>query len=306
MSTGRVGLLVLVACGTVACAQPGHNSDPDASIGGGGGPDLSVVNDPPDLATPFIPIDFSGIDLIGVDLTGVNVPPDLKTDPPDLKIVPPSDMTVPCNLVSQTGCGAGEKCTLETSVPACITDGNKGNGQLCGPAADDCVKGTLCTQESASLLQCRQFCNVDSDCKQVAAPGGAQNLPHCLLTFTGVTAKVCTVACNPVLAAGASGCAAGLGCQVFATATIPEATDCSLPGAGGDGADCTAKGTADCQAGFTCVQVTNPTTGAIANHCRRVCRQGMAGTDCAGQAGYACRVATGTTMFGFCCAGSGC
>jgi len=293
--------------------------DPGGGVGGGGGdagvtggdagvdnPDLSAgMMDQPDLSTPFIPIDFSGLDLIGVDLTGVNVPPDLNTTPPDLKSTPPVDMATPCSLVAQSGCGAGEKCTLESSGSTCITDGTKGNGQLCGPASDDCAKGNLCTVESASLLQCRQFCAADSDCKQGAAPGGAQNTPHCLLTFTGTTAKVCTVACNPVLAAGASGCATGLGCQVFATATIPEATDCALAGAGGDGADCTTNGTSDCQGGFTCVQVTG-TGGTVVNHCRKVCRQGMAGTDCAGQAGYACRVATGTTMFGFCCAGTGC
>src|SRR5439155_16814185 len=102
-------------------------------------------------------------------------------------------------------------------------------------------------------------CAADADCTQapVASGGTAEpnNKAHCLLTLTGTTAKLCSFACNPVSAAGASGCATGLACQTFASMTIPEFTDCSPAGAALDGGNCP-NGNSDCAPGFGCVETS--------------------------------------------------
>jgi hypothetical protein len=172
-------------------------------------------------------------------------------------------------------------------------------------AVDDCVKGTMCTGETATLSQCREFCAADSDCTH-AAVGPAGNLPHCIITFTGITQKVCTFACNPVTAAGASGCGAGLGCQVFRTMTINQATDCSSAGAGTNGTDCKTNGNADCAAGFGCVSVTNMTTMVTESRCRQLCRANTAADCTVGGAGYACVLPGTAPMYGFCCPSGNC
>lgn len=269
---GGCAILSLVVF--AACAQPGRNSTSD------GGGDGAV----PDLAEG----DLAGADFAGVDF------------------MPQPDLWMACNVNTQTGCGQGEKCTLGNKISTCLSDGNKANGQICGPTTDDCVKGTLCTGETASLSQCRQFCIADGDCKQ-AAIGPTGNIPHCIIGITGAMQEVCTVACNPVLAAGASGCGAGLACQVFRTMAIPQATDCSVGGAGGDAADCKVNGNRDCMAGFGCVSVTNMTTMVTESRCRKLCRAAPnTPSDCNPLVGYGC-VGPGTNpMYGFCCPTTGC
>jgi hypothetical protein len=211
-----------------------------------------------------------------------------------------------CSLVPQSGCRAGEKCTLTGAGDGhgCVSNGNRNNRQSCGTlGSDDCVAGDLCSADSPTgTAICRPFCNGDGDCKQAAVPSGTTaepgNVAHCVATFTGTTAKACSFACNPVTKAGASGCAAGLACLYGGTMTIPELTDCATVGTLGDGATCATA--TDCKSGFVCVG--NGTT----NHCRQVCRNNTPG-DCAG-AGYLCAQPTGTAtpMFGFCCPALGC
>jgi hypothetical protein len=228
------------------------------------------------------PVDLLGADLTGVDLAGTN--PDLAPGT--------------CDVVTQAGCGTSEKCTLSGGGARCVTDGTKLNGQTCGPASDDCIKGTLCTTESSTLRQCRAFCAADTDCKQ-PAPGGtpAGNTPHCIITLNSSMQKVCTVACNPVPALGASGCASGLACQVFRTQAIAQLSDCTAPGIGTDGADCATNGNADCAAGFGCVTTTDQNNN-MQSRCRRICRAGN-NPDCQ-TGGFGCVTPTGATMWGFC------
>lgn len=277
LASASVPACLLAGLLALGCAQAG--------VVGGGHRDGSSPRD----GDPVTPQDLSGLDLTGVDLGNTGGGGDAAM----------------CDPLSQSGCGAGEKCSLSASATTCLSDGDKLSGQLCGAAgADDCIKGNLCVSESATSMvaQCRPFCAKDTDCKQTAQGGVASNLPHCLIPISGTmpAVTVCTVACQPVTAAGASGCATGLSCQVFGSATPPIAqfSDCALPGPGGDGADCT---TAGCQAGFACVSETPTGGGAAQNHCRKLCRAGTSG-DCTGLGGYGCATPTGTGPFpwGFC------
>jgi hypothetical protein len=223
-------------------------------------------------------------DLYGADLFGL----DLKPGP---------DLWAPCSPVAQSGCAMGEKCTLTAMSVRCVVDGDKATGALCGgTSADDCIKGNLCVIEGTSLNQCRQFCSVDGDCKK---PGpNVADPPHCLLTFMNTTAKACTVACNPVLNLGAPGCAAGMGCQIFAATGIAQATDCTKVGAGLNDTDCAANGNDDCANGYGCVTQTSGTI--MTKKCRKVCRLSDGNAHCAGVAGTGC-VSVGTNLpYGFC------
>jgi hypothetical protein len=129
------------------------------------------------------------------------------------------------------------------------------------------------------------------------------NVGHCLLGLTGTSATVCTIPCNPVTAAGASGCPTGTGCTGGGTQTIPEFTTCATVGTGTDGTTCT--GDSSCASGYVCLQTTNADGGTAAT-CRQICRSGT-NTDCS-TSGYTCAAPSGVTnpMFGFCCPSSGC
>jgi len=209
-----------------------------------------------------------------------------------------SDAGAACDPVAQTGCPPSDKCTV--SPPTCVPTGTVTTGGACGPV-DDCVAGDLCTSDGTSE-ECREFCNTDSDCKQPAVASGSTpepgNVGHCLITIPGTSYELCSIACNPVTAAGASGCAAGLGCIYSGATGVPELTDCETLGTGAEGAACTS--TADCAAGLACLN--NGTT----SYCRTVCRSGT-NADCT-VAGDVCWPPGGVTnpMFGFCCSSTGC
>jgi hypothetical protein len=283
---GALAILIAIASG---CASAKGTSGNDSGSGG-----------PQDMAVgPGNFGDLSGLDLLGVDLTGFNTG---------------GDQGAPnCDIVGQTGCGTNAKCTLGAVDMGniCVSDGTKVTGSICSASSDDCVHSNVCLPENmaGTLLQCRQACNTDADCKQGAAGGVANNTPHCIVTYTGTSQSFCTVDCQPVTAAGASGCATGLACQVFGFQmpgvdmgmNLLPATDCSGPGAGGDGANCATNGDGDCQAGYACVNV------GTASHCRQNCRK-MTPGDCTAGAGYSCNVPTNVlnSPWGFCCPAAGC
>jgi hypothetical protein len=261
--------------GLAACAQAGSGNGGAVDLSGGG---------------PGWTADLAGADLSGAggDLAGGGN----------------QDFSVNCSLVAQTGCPPNDKCVLG---PQCIGDGVLPTGAACDRSADGCIHGNQCLHfVGATASDCRQFCNSDADCKQPAAPGGAGNIGHCYYNLgpadMSPPIQVCTVPCNPIPAVGATGCASGLACTVFATASIAQLTDCGPAGTVGDGGDCSKNGSADCQSGFTCVQVGTPPN--TVDHCRQVCRPGHATTDCA--AGDSCVVPSGNILFGFCCPPGGC
>jgi hypothetical protein len=200
--------------------------------------------------------------------------------------------------VAQTGCPTGDKCGIP---PACFPAGTVGDGRICAVTGfDDCASPDICVGDGTGHL-CREACNLGADCRQTAVASGTtaepNNLGRCLISLTGSSTKVCTFACNPVTAAGASGCPSGYACLYFQTTPVPEATDCEPAGAVGENGDCT---TADCAPGLVCV------SAGSTNRCRQICRTGN-NADCA-VAGDTCLIPTGVTtpMFGFCCAASGC
>jgi hypothetical protein len=285
--------IVFLAAG---CAKPSNVVSKDGGahdLAGGGGQDASTTDDGP----PPTP-DFAGVDIAGLDFSGV----DFKT---------PGDMAGQCVLFPQSGCNGGEKCSYNGTSNTCVTAGTTANGALCGAGgSDDCVAGDECVSAgmSSSIATCRAFCKTDNDCAQPAVAAGAtaepNNKPHCLLGLTGTTTSLCTFACNPVTADGSpSGCAAGLGCQTWASMTVPEFTDCGPVGTGGDGASCP-NGNGDCKAGYGCVEIS--AGPPVVAHCRLLCRQGVAADCAAVGGGIACAAPTGATMFGFCCPGAGC
>jgi hypothetical protein len=276
------------------CAQAGPGR-PD-----GGRRDLSVP--PPDLYGADLfgvdqsmpPPDFAGLDLYGVDLSTAGGDMAFNRDL----------MPAVCSVVPQSGCTYGNKCTYDVSNnTTCIANGANTPGQLCGPSTDDCVAGSICINETGTTVdQCRAFCTVDTDCTQPPVSGAPSAM--CLYMLTGTPSSLCSIPCNPVTKVGASGCAAGLGCQVFGVTSgsmTLQKTDCGQVAAtgGGDGADCTTNGDADCKAGFTCVTVGSGATAM--HHCREVCRVNT-NTDCSNGA-YSCNTPSGggTPTYGFCC-----
>jgi hypothetical protein len=310
MKTRNVCLLVLLVAGCAKSAAPlvtdlaqrdasGSNDD----LSTGAGDDLARADGPSsgdgggldgstdlarDLATPAPDLSTQS-DLAGRDFSA---PPDLTTPP---------DLTMPCSVFPQSGCGPGEKCTLGASnAPTCASNGNKTPGQQCGTAgADDCIAGDLCTADAPSPAPaiCRGFCSTDANCSMTPVPSGATpepaNISHCTITITGTGDKVCTVPCNPVNAAGASGCVAGQGCVYGGATGVPELTDCETAGTGTDNFNCTRP--SDCANGFACVGAPGMT------RCRQVCRAGN-DNDCANIFDI-CYAPAGVTspMFGFCC-----
>jgi hypothetical protein len=284
MPVKSIALLFLVAGCAKATLAPrgdgGGGGNHDLSGGGGEDSGASV-----DLASGQ---DLAGRDFAGVDFAGT------------------ADLAGQCVLFPQSGCNTGEKCAWDGTSDTCITPGSAQNGQLCGASGtDDCVKGDECVAANmtGTIASCRAFCATDIDCTQAAVSVGGtaepKNKAHCLLSLTGTTTSLCTFACSPITT-GASGCAAGLGCQTWSSTAVPEFTDCGPIGTVGDGGNCP-NGNSDCKSGFGCVVSGSGVTAT--QHCRAVCRQGMAGADCPA-GGFTCAVPTGATMFGFCCPGN--
>jgi hypothetical protein len=216
-------------------------------------------------------------------------PPDMTGAPPDLAPRPP------CNPITQTGCISGQKCVGDGT---CQADGTQRIGEACSIDTDqhsNCAAGSACTIGEGL---CRQYCYKDSDCTQGSGPGGSPNNPYCAIGAGATMPKLCTLPCNPVAAAGSSGCAAGFACyHNDAYQSQPENTDCERPGTVVTGASCL---TVQCAPNNTCVH------GGVTmmDICRQNCRLGVA-ADC--PSGYACAQFTGQQLsYGFCCPSTGC
>jgi hypothetical protein len=216
-----------------------------------------------------------------------------------------SDAGALCDVVSQTGCAAGDKCALGSDGGnVCVAQGTVTLGESCSFSAtsvDDCVGGEVCVAETASVATCHEFCTSDSDCTQPAVASGGtaepSNVGHCLLQLGQSAVSVCTVACNPVTAAGASGCAPGTACAVGITSAMIEVTDCEAAGMGAEGATCTFS--RDCAPGLACID-----NGAT-SHCRQVCRTGVT-SDCSITTDVCFILGASNLMFGACCPAAGC
>jgi hypothetical protein len=222
----------------------------------------------------------------------------------DLSIPSPgggSDMGPPtgsCDLVTQSGCTANQKCSVVGNAANCVAKGTQPVGAPCSiTPADNCTAGSLCVTDAPNVLRCHQFCGKDGDCGQAPVSSGAtpepDNLARCARPLQGFSASFCTVPCNPVNLLGPSGCADGLGCSIYKFES-KESTTCSQMGSGLDSSSCSTN--ADCATGYTCIVPP----GA----CREICRSGSNG-DCE-VGGYVCSGLVGDTMFGACCPSTGC
>jgi len=89
-----------------------------------------------------------------------------------------------CDLVHQTGCASGQKCTFACgsngAVIACVADGTLAVGAAC-PNADMCVAGSFCASRSSDPMpSCRKLCDTGADC-----PSGT--CTQVMLGFCGTT-----------------------------------------------------------------------------------------------------------------------
>jgi hypothetical protein len=197
-----------------------------------------------------------------------------------------------------SACGAGQTCGLlctagEPAVGMCYAAGAGAPGSVCA-SNNDCSPGSQCFTFSAVGCQvrtCLRFCSHDAAC---AESGAYCNVPIQCGSTPDFTA--CSRPCDPT-GAGTTGCAAGLGCFVYAD----ETTDCACPGLGATGAVCTQNqgcngeaGCAGCAAGLSCVVPTGGASGV----CRPICQ--LAAPVC--PTGTTCYPFDGSTrkLYGFC------
>jgi hypothetical protein len=215
------------------------------------------------------------------------------------------DMGTSCDPVAQTGCGGGQKCYVSAGGSfVCASAGQKQLGQVCtSGVGDDCAPGLHCATDGTPPV-CRQYCNLDSDCKQAPAMSGGvaepSNVARCIEGLSASATKLCSLSCDPVLANNDTGCATGRVCGFFTTATNPsyEYTDCIITKGNADGATCLMQ--SDCVAGDTCAQ-----TQGSSPHCRPVCRPSQA-SDCAAPSQCLSSPSVTNPIFGACCPAAGC
>ena len=191
----------------------------------------------------------------------------------------------PCDPVCQTGCGCGMRCNITATGPACVpAGGTKGAGQICNPAADDCMPGHTCRQEpcGSHLGRCYLLCRDNNVCGSGNVCGTLVNLPGAggSSGFRGCNIGVQSPACDPFARTGCPDPA--LVC--FATT---QGGKCDCPGVPERQLNEACNFFNDCAAGLTCLGQAGE-----AATCHTLCQSP---TDCLG--GAAC-VPSGAS--GFC------
>jgi hypothetical protein len=247
------------------CACPG--ADADADVGADADADIGADAD----------ADMGADADVGAD-ADTDVRPDTGTCTPDF----PGGV---CNVVFQCGCGAGERCVLdsETGRPpyteACTTAGTDPIDTVCPSGADNCSPGMQCFGDGTTF-ECQQFCYEATDC-----PGGRP----CLGAFDPV--GFCgppPTACNLVTAAE---CDAGETCVI----TESAACDRMCIGAGDATLGEVCEYSNSCVPGLGCYSFDSGTTYTCTPYCT------SAGTECTA-AGTACNMdlSPGCPEFGVC------
>jgi len=155
--------------------------------------------------------------------------------------IPVDDGPATCNtadLVNQTMCGTGMKCTF-TAVDAfgnpdtfCDTAGPVGYNEVCGSggASDNCAAGYICLGSSGGTSRCRRFCSLDTTC--TTSPGGVNAACEVGITIgatevVGVT--TCSFSCDPLLQ---TGCEIGQACRANMPGDYTFWSDCNDAGTG--------------------------------------------------------------------------
>ncbi len=193
----------------------------------------------------------------------------------------PTTCTV-VDLVNQTMCGAGRKCTfvaIDASgnpIPICDTAGPQGWNQACGAGgvSDNCQAGYICLGDGSTNV-CRRYCSSDSTC--TSYPGGPNaaceiGINHGGTTVIGVT--TCSFHCDPLYQ---TGCNAGQSCRANFPGDYTFFSDC---GTAGSGTACMAGTGQDCPVGQDCFNI-NDGYGTC-NACLRYCGYSSGYPACSG------------------------
>jgi len=191
--------------------------------------------------------------------------------------------TQPCDIPTQCGCSAVQACDIDVSDLM---------GTACRPIdatgheTDSCVGITSCDRGYVCLggggnSACKKYCESSADC---AAPRG-----QCVIDITDGTnpiaglPSVCSSNCDPTNTA-AGGCPTGWKCSMYTQthqAVDYNIADCTIAGAGAQGANCKVGANGDdslCAANFLCTTIN---AGANFN-CRRMCNRTAGGPQCTG------------------------
>jgi hypothetical protein len=207
--------LALVAISLFVFAAACGDDAPAEDAGSDGA--VTVDGDVPDTSVA----DDAGIDALtdappAPDDAGIDSP----TPPPiDAAIDgPPSQF---CDLVGQSDCEAGERCTqlLADGVPylGCTADGAVALGGACTQAvdngADDCVAGTYCIGG-----ECKEIC---TDVPNSCSSGGCSIYGGTFEQVEGV--GLCNPGCDPVQqdCEGANACYVNIGANEALCAGVP-------------------------------------------------------------------------------------
>lgn len=186
--------------------------------------------------------------------------------------------TQPCDILTQCGCPSGMACDI---------DGSDNMGSACrvvftaGTETSTCLNPTRCDRGFVCLGGgnnglCKRYCDMDSDC---GTPRG-----KCIIEIQSGGApipgipKACSSNCDPTNTA-AGGCPTNFKCGLF-TVNTTNITDCSLAGAGVQGANCKVGANGDdtlCAANFLCTTINAGTNF----NCRKICNRTL-NTGCVG------------------------
>jgi hypothetical protein len=209
-----------------------------------------------------------------------------------------------CDPVPPT-CAAGDTCQVNcsTSRAECTLGGTGAPGTACLHNSD-CSPGSQCFDYSLTgcpVQLCLRFCDSAAQCAPASdggvGPGSVCAGPvQCKGAATGY--HTCTFSCDPrnaAVAAGGTGCPAGLACLVVGSM---DQVDCACPEATRtkhEGETCS--GSADCAPGLICLLGSQT--------CRAICRCDAQSFNCTANAGDCpsgtrCSALTNDTIYGVC------
>jgi hypothetical protein len=203
---------------------------------------------------------------------------------------------VSCEPVTQSPCGASEKCAFVNDQYQCVPAGSLAPLAVCHDNDDQCGRGYTCVETTTEGM-CSSFCSDSSSCPKGALAIGStlepKNVSQCVPSTIG--SNYCSIPCNPVSAAGPAGCPTGFGCMYDLAPGNVEYTVCVWRGA----SVTTCMNINDCAQGYSCLD----------NKCLQLCRGGV-DVDCDSPSFQCVSLASilniPQPMFGVCCASSGC
>lgn len=170
----------------------------------------------------------------------------------------PAPEGTPCSVVSQLGCGAGEKCDVLAGRTACVPDGTLGEFRRCDPASAGlaCMAGYTCLDSAYGDYRCAKFCDPDAGS---GCDGAGQSCSSMRMRDHGERYFACTARheCSPV----AQDCADA----TKRCAWTPAGAFCiPMSGRAADGEGCL--NAQDCMPGSTCLGENLPR-----QRCFRMC-----------------------------------